>query len=104
MSAKKPPVKQSVESLIAEIRASLEVIKSNLAWLIKADQRFVIGQRVVFSNKARQQFIARGKRAKLKGTVRGVDLFSIEVQLDGVKRKRSYHHSFFNPVSGPKLF
>lgn len=96
---KKPQVSQ----LIADIHAKLDAIEAHLIWTIRPEQRFRIGQRVAFSRRAHKIGFPARKRSE-KGVVRGIDGFSVVVQLDGQKQRRSYHHAFFNAVSGPKLF
>lgn len=95
--------KPTVQSLIAEIKARLETIEEYMAWLIRADQRFKVGQRVEWSRKARRGGYPHRKVAQ-RGTVKALDSLSIEVLLDGYTRRHTFHHSHFNPVSGPKLF
>jgi hypothetical protein len=95
--------KPTVESLIAEIKARLTTIEEYMAWLIRADQRFKVGQRVEWSRAGKRAGFPHRKVAQ-RGTVRALDSLSIEVLLDGYTRPHSFHHSFFNPVSGPKLF
>jgi hypothetical protein len=95
--------KPTVQDLIAEIKARLTTIEDYMAWLIRADQRFCVGRRVEFSRKAKRNGIVPKTLAK-KGTVKRMDTFSVWVLIDGRKQPRCWHHSFFNPVSGPKLF
>ncbi len=75
-----------------------------MAWIIESEMRgFVVGQRVEFSRRGRESGIVRRKRSQ-RGTIKAVKSFGITVLLDGYKQPKSFHHSFFNPVSGPKLF
>ena len=95
---------KSIQDQITLIKRSLETIEEHLAWLIRADARFRVGQRVEWSRKGRKQGFPRRKIAQ-RGTVLAVrNTFGILVKLDGMKKESSYHHSFFNPVNGPKLF
>lgn len=88
---------------INSISKKLEIIEEHMAWLIKAGQRFKVGQRVEWSRRGRKAGFPTRKKAT-KGTVKEVTAFSIVVKLDGLKREGQYQHAFFNPVSGPKLF
>ena len=103
-----PRKKQSetADSLLTAISEKLRTIEHCLAWTIHADQRFEIGQRVEFSRHADEQNISRHKRGGRRGIIKAIgwDNFTIYVQLDGHKTTSRYHHSFFNPISGPKLF
>lgn len=94
---------KSVASELAEIRQKLDVIEGYMIWLIRPDVRFRIGQRVEWSRRGRKRGFPRRKCAQ-RGTVKAFDGFSILVQLDGLKQPRTYHHGFFNPVTGLKLF
>lgn len=94
----------------AKIRAELdaiceklEVIEGHMAWVITADSRFRIGQRVEWSRKGRKLGYPKRKIAQ-RGIVKAIDAFSIFVKLNGLKHASRYHHAYFNPVSGPKLF
>lgn len=89
--------------LLDVIDKKLEIIEDNMAWLIVAEKRFRVGQRVEWSRKARKQGLPTRKIAQ-RGTVKAINLFSIVVKLDGIKKPSSYHHAFFNSISGPKLF
>lgn len=88
---------------LSEINKRLDVIVERMSWLIKAEQRFKVGQRVEWSRQARRQGFPTRKVAQ-KGTVKAIQGFSVVVKLDGLKQVNSYHHSFFNAVSGEKLF
>jgi len=94
---------QNLPEVIAQIRDKLAMIEGHLAWLIKPAQRFRVGQRVEFSLKAHRAGFPARQRSE-KGVVKAIVGFSVVVQLDGQKQRRTYHHAFFNPVSGPKLF
>ncbi len=85
------------------ISEKLQAIEEMNAWLIKADSRFRVGQRVEWSRRAKTAGFPRRKIA-MRGTVKEINCFSIAVQLDGLKQVNSFHHAFFNPISGPKLF
>lgn len=88
---------------LSQIRKLLDSIEDNYVWLIKTDARFRIGQRVEFSRRARR----RGINSRTKsdtGIIKNISGFSIVVLLDGYKHTKSFHHAFFNPVKGPKLF
>ena len=89
--------------LIAEIKERLTTIEEYMAWMIRADQRFRVGQRVEFSRKAQRNGIVPRTLAR-KGTVKRIDLLSVWVLIDGRKQPGCWHHAFFNAVSGPKLF
>lgn len=89
--------------LLDTIEQKLEVIEEHMCWLIRADMRFRLRQRVEWSRRGRARGFPRRKIAQ-RGTVRAIHAFSIIVKLDGMKRPTSYHHAFFNPVEGPKLF
>lgn len=96
--------RDEVVKLIELIQQKLKVIEEYSAWQIHADQRFKPGQRVEFSRKAIER-IGPGKLSVTKGRIVEIqDAFGVTVQLDGCKQPGSYHHSFFNPVRGPKLF
>lgn len=95
----------TIPELIDQIEQRLEVVEEYVAWSIRADQRFKKGQRVEFSRKAIENRIGPGKKGVTRGVVTGVsDNWSVTVLLDGYKSASSFHHSFFNPVSGAKLF
>jgi len=94
---------RKVKEELPEIRSGLDAIESHMAWLIKADQRFARGQRVEWSRAGRKRGYPHRKIAQ-QGSVKGMDDFSLVVLLDGYKKPHSFHHSFFNPVQGPKLF
>jgi predicted trehalose synthase len=96
-------MKATVDKVIAEIHAKLNTIEEHLAFLIRAEDRFRVGQRVEFSRVAHRKHIPTRKRS-LKGVVKKVHGFSIDVHLDGMKKPRGFHHMFFNPVTGQKLF
>lgn len=100
MKTTSPQIRQT----IADIHTKLDSIEDHIAWMIKAEQRFRVGQRVRFSRGAhRNNIVPRTTLAK-KGVVKRVDGFSVVVLIDGRKHPHSYHHAFFNPVTGPKLF
>jgi hypothetical protein len=92
-----------IKTEIEQIKESLERISEYMAWTIKPTQRFIIGQRVEWSRKARKQGYPTRKIAQ-KGTVKAINSFTITVKLDGLKKVKNYHHAFFNPVLGQKLF
>lgn len=94
---------QQIHQKIKEIEEHLDSISEHMAWLISAEQRFQIGQRVEWSRKGKAQGFLRRKNCH-RGTVKGVNSFTITVQLDGLKHASKFHHAFFNPISGPKLF
>lgn len=99
-------VDEDIRCVINRIEEKLHLLEEYAAWTIRAEQRFKIGQRVEFSRKADEAGVSRGKKkGAKKGRVKSiVGAFFINVLLDGYSRPSSYHHSFFNPVSGPKLF
>lgn len=92
-----------IKSVLAGIESKLSIIEEHVVWLIQAESRFRIGQRVEWSRRGRNRGFPSRKCAQ-RGTVRAVNGFSVVVQLDGIKIQRSFHHAFFNPVIGPKLF
>lgn len=94
---------QKIMATISAISEKLDVIQEHMAWVIKPDQRFRIGQRVEWSAKAHRAGFPMRKKCK-RGTVKAMNLFSIVVLLDGQRKPSTYHHAFFNPVSGPNLF
>ena len=97
-------MKTNIEKLIAGIKDRLRSIEEMMAWIIEAEMRgFHVGQRVELSRRARERGIVRRKRSQ-RGTIKAVKSFGITVLLDGYKHPKNFHHSFFNPVSGPKLF
>lgn len=88
---------------IEAISAKLEIIEEHMAWLIRPEERFRVGQRVEWSAKGLKSGFPTRKKSK-KGTVKAINSFSIVVKLDGRTRNETYHHAFFNPVIGQKLF
>lgn len=96
----------SILELIDAIQKKLELIEQYMAFTITADRRFEIGQRVEWSDKARKCGMARMRNGRIpKGNVLSFNsAFLIRVKLDGRKTVSSYHHAWFNPVGGPKLF
>jgi hypothetical protein len=97
-------MKTDIEKTIAAIKEKLNSITEMMAWIIEAEMRgFHVGQRVEFSRRAHERGIVRRKRSQ-RGTIKAVKSFGITVLLDGYKHPKNFHHSFFNPVSGPKLF
>jgi len=91
------------KDFLKEFSAKLSIIEENMIWVIRADQRFHDGQRVEWSRRGRRCGYPKRKIAQ-RGTVINIDAFSIIVKLDGLKQARSFHHAFFNPVTGAKLF
>jgi hypothetical protein len=89
--------------VLPEIRAGLDAIEDHMIWLIKPDARFSVGQRVEFSRRGRAAGFP-SRKASASGVVKKLEGFSLVVLLDGYRRPHAYHHAFFNPVSGPKLF
>lgn len=96
-------VSAKITRTIDAINNRLDSIQEQMAWMIRAEQRFHVGQRVEWSASGRKKGFPSRKKAK-RGTVKAVDGFSVVVKLDGLKKETSFHHAFFNPVSGPKLF
>lgn len=94
-----PAIRRTLE----RIKTGLDNIEDHMVWLITPIQRFHLNQRVEFSRRARKRGFPT-RKASFKGVVKAINGFSISVLLDGYKRTHSYHHAFFNPVSGPKLF
>lgn len=90
-------------SALADIRKKLDTIEDYMIWLIKPDIRFWIGQRVEWSRRARKRGFPSRKCAQ-RGVVNKIEDFTIVVQMDGLKHPGRYHHAFFNPAAGPKLF
>lgn len=102
---KKQKVEKSIPQLLAQIEEKLKAIEEYAAWMVRGDQRFKVGQRVQFSRKAIEQGFSRGDKRGKKGKVLAIENgFWLKVQIDGLKHPKDFHHSFFNPVSGPKLF
>jgi hypothetical protein len=97
-------VEQRTAAVIEDIKAKLTLIEDYMMWLIQADQRFKLGQRVEWSRRARQLGFPHRKCAEKGGIVKGLDSFSVDVLLDGYRRPHSFHHAFFNPISGARLF
>lgn len=98
------PIDNQIWETIDRISEKLSSIEEHMAWIIKPEQRFRVGQRVEWSRKAHKQGWMVRKNAR-RGTVKAIEVFSIVVKLDNYKGKpRRFHHAFFNPVSGPKLF
>jgi hypothetical protein len=96
---------RQLKPIIDGISEKLKLIEEYTAWQIHANQRFKVGQRVEFSRKAMKGGLGPGKRGVTKGKlIKIADSWIVVVRLDGYKAPRAYHHSFFNPVSGPKLF
>lgn len=92
-----------IMSQIDQICEKLDGIEEQMVWLIKPDQRFHVGQRVEWSKRGRKMGYPRRKIAQ-RGTVKEINGFSILVRLDGLKQEIKFHHAFFNPLFGPKLF
>ncbi|PYS92502.1 MAG: hypothetical protein DMF62_00405 [Acidobacteria bacterium] len=94
---------KGVAKTISEIREKLNTVENYMIWLIKPEVRFRIGHRVEWSRLARKRGYPTRKCAQ-RGRVKAINGFSILVQLDGLKKPKLYHHAFFNPVNGSKLF
>lgn len=94
---------KDVEKSLAEIRQLLDSVEDHLIWLIKPETRFRVGQRVEFSRRARKRGFPKRKELDA-GKVTEIDGFTVYVRLDGYKTEHGYHHAFFNPINGPKLF
>jgi hypothetical protein len=94
---------KEIAQTIDQINEKLSNIQEHMAWMILAHQRFSIGMRVEWSEKARKAGFPRRKCAQ-RGTVKAIDGFTIVVKLDGLKKPTSYHHAWFNPAKGPRLF
>jgi len=103
MSTKTKIEDKAVAAALSEIREKLDTVENYMIWLITPDQRFRIGQRVKWSRRAHKRGFPKRKCAQ-KGVIKSIDGFSVVVQLDGLKQPRSYHHAFFNPINGSKLF
>jgi len=101
---KKVKQEVTVRQLIDEINRKLEMIEDYMAFTILAERRFKVGQRVEFSRSAKRNGVSKAKGGVTKGTVKKVDGFIITVHLDGYKKPSGFHHAYFNPVVGPKLF
>lgn len=99
----KTTINKKIRTQLDAILNKLRVVDEHMAWLIKADARFHVGQRVEWSRHGRARGFPTRKSAQV-GTVKAVNGFSIVVKLDSLKQQSTYHHSFFNPVTGPKLF
>jgi hypothetical protein len=97
------PSNKELQSELKAISKQLECIEEHMGWMIRPEQRFQIGQRVEWSRKAIKAGLPTRKKSN-KGIIKAVNSFSIVVHMDGVKKPRTYHHAFFNPVTGQKLF
>lgn len=105
MNTKDTKIEKQTEKIVAEIRQKLTNIEGYMVWLITAGQRFHKGQRVEFSKRAVRNGLVPSTRTNVRSTIKSVGPgFSILVKPDDRKQPRSYHHAFFNPISGPKLF
>lgn len=98
------PTNKSIIETVAVISDKLDAISEYMAWMIRSEQRFRVGQRVEWSRKGRKAGFLRKNMINRRGTVKELSGFSIVVKLDGQKQQRSYHHSFFNQLTGMKLF
>lgn len=88
-------------SLIADINKRLDGIEDLSMWLVRAPDRFKVGQRVRFNALAIRRKIPSRKPGT--GTVEKVsDTFSIRVLLDGYKHTKGFHHGFFEPAPRKK--
>lgn len=96
-------MKRTIAQEISDIKAKLELIEGHMIWLITADRRFRVGQRVEFSRRARDRGFPKRKKSS-KGFIKSVNRFTVLVKLDGYKHPITFHHAFFNPVTGAKLF
>lgn len=94
---------RAIRKQLDEIGEKLANVEEHMAWLITPDKRFRVGQRVEWSRSGRRKGFPKRKVAQ-RGTVKDINDFLIVVKLDGMKSQSSFHHAFFNPVSGPKLF
>lgn len=104
MNTKDTKIEKQTKKIIAEIQQKLDNIEGYMVWLIAAGQRFRKDQRVEFSKRAIRRHLVPSTRADVRGTIKSIKGFSVVVALDDRKHPRSYHHAFFNPVFGPKLF
>lgn len=96
---------RSTEKLLADLNDRLNDFIDNIAWLIRAENRFRVGQRVKFSKTAQRKGIPDSRRkSNGRGTVVGVYRFTVKVKLDGYAKPLEFHHKFFNPVGGPEVF
>lgn len=86
---------EDIATIVRQIDERLTVLEDLAAWMVRADQRFGVGQRVQFNAEGERQGLA--KRAQ-GGKVVGLDGFMVSVLLDGYVRPHSFHHSFFDPA------
>jgi hypothetical protein len=94
---------EETKALLDEIHKGLDSIDEHMAWLIRPESRFRVGQRVEWSRKGRRNGFPSRKCAQ-RGTVLAISGFCVLVKLDGLKQEKEYHHGFFNPVVGEKIF
>lgn len=95
-----PKEKSAVLKLCEKITKKLNNLEDLMAFSIRANQRFVKGQRVQFSDAADRSGIThRIKGGVRKGRVVKVsEGFTVTVLLDGYKKPTDYNHSFFENV------
>jgi hypothetical protein len=97
---------KSVDELISEIRQRIDNIEGMLAWVVTSrDRAFRVGQRVEYSRRANRRGLVPKTRTNIRGTIKTFpSVFTVRVLFDDRKHPRDLHHSFLNPISGPKLF
>src|SRR5712691_736548 len=86
--------------LLDDIDGRLSRMEDNLTWLVRAEQRFKVGQRVRFSPRAHRKGLGvRTKGGVQKGVIKAIEgPFSIRMLLDGYKHPSGYHHMLFDPI------
>lgn len=96
MSMKTTRTGPTVSELIADINKRLDNIECLTSWLVKAEHRFRVGQRVEFSAAAERAGLTRQRKGGVRtGKVVGVSGFTVDVLLDGYKKSRGFQHGFF---------
>lgn len=88
----------AIMDTIDRINAKLDMLTEQLAWLVRAGDRFRKGQRVQFSALAKAKGISKRKHGADRGRVIGTTGFTVTVLLDGYKQPSSFHHMFFDPA------
>ena len=85
---------------LAKIEERLAGIEDVMSFMVKASQRFKKGDRVEFNAKADKRLISERRKGGVRtGTVQGLsDGWTMTVLLDGYKKPREFHHSFFDKV------
>lgn len=86
--------------MIEQIHQRLDNVEDLMGWLVKAEQRFKVGQRVQFNGKADRHGLSIGRKGGARaGRVTGFENgFTLKVLLDGYTRPHGFHHGFFDPM------